>query len=154
MNLEERRQIKSILDILLRRKNIILVCLLIGITAGLGKYLKMPKIYQCSSLLKYQRQSINPSAMSPDDIRTQTQDAVETVSQQILSRTSLEEIIKEFDLYSEFLESSSMEEAVEIMREKHIQTQFLKKGPPLMMSIGSFSFSYSKSISLHKSYRG
>ncbi len=128
MNLEQRRLIKKNLDILLRRKRIIIFFLLLGIAAGLAQYLRMPKIYKCSSLIKYQRQSVNPTAMSPDDIRTRTKDVVDTVSQQIMSRTSLEGIIEEFDLYTELREEIPMEDVVDIMREYHIQTQLLQGG--------------------------
>ena len=126
MSLEERRLIKKNLDILLRRKRIIIFCLLLGIACGLGLYLKMPKIYKCSSLIKYQRQTINPTAMSPDDVRTRTKDAVDTVTQQIMSRTSLETIVEDFDLYTDMRKTIPMEDIVDIMREDHIETQLLK----------------------------
>ena len=66
--------------------------------------------------------------MSPDDLRTRTKDVVEAVSQQIMSRSSLEEIIKDFSLYKGMQRSMSMEDIVEIMREYHIQTTLLKNG--------------------------
>ena len=128
MNLEQRRLILKNLDILLRRKKIIIFFLLLGITCGLGQYLRMAKIYKSSSLIKYQRQSINPTAMSPDDIRTRTRDVVNTVSQQIMSRTSLEGIIKEFDLYTDMQKTIPMEDIVDTMRKDHIKTQLLQGG--------------------------
>ena len=128
MNLEQRRLIKIYLDILFRRKRIIIFSLLLSLALGLGFYLTMPKVYKCSSLIKYQRQSVNPTAMSPDDIRTRTKDVVDTVSQQIMSRTSLEGIIEEFDLYAEMRETTPMEAIVDVMRLKHIQTQLLEGG--------------------------
>jgi polysaccharide biosynthesis transport protein len=67
----------------------------------------MPKVYKCSSLLKYQRQTVNPTVMSPDDIRTRTRDVVDTISQEIMSRSSLEGIIKEFNLYTEMRQKCS-----------------------------------------------
>lgn len=128
MNLEQRRLIKINLDILLRRKNIIIFFLLLGITGGLVVYLTMPKIYKCSSLIKYQRQSVNPTAMSPDDIKTRTKDVVDTLNEQIMSRTSLEGIIEEFDLYTDMRKEVPMEDIVDIMRTKHIQTQLPQGG--------------------------
>ena len=128
MNLEQRRLIKKNLDILLRRKKIVIFSLLLGITYGLGQYLKMPKIYQCSSLIKYQRQTINPTAMSPDDIRTRTRDVVDTVTQQIMSRTSLEGIVEDFDLYTGMRKTIPMEDIVDTMRKYHIETQLLQGG--------------------------
>jgi polysaccharide biosynthesis transport protein len=120
METDQRQLIKKYLDILLRHKKIVVAGLLIGMASGLGQYLKTPKVYQCQSMIKYQRQRINPSQMSPDDLRSGTREAVSTVSQQITSRTSLEALIKEFDLYAEARRHLPMEDIVDIMREKHI----------------------------------
>lgn len=128
MQSEQRRLIKHNLDILLRRKRIILFFLLLGIICGLGQYLRLPKIYKCSALIKYQRQSINPTVMSPDDIRTRTKDVVDTVSQQIMSRSSLESLIKEFGLYKSSRTTTPMEDLVDAMRKNQIQTRLLQGG--------------------------
>ena len=128
MSSEERQFLKKYLDILLRHKKLIIACLLLGITFGLVQYLRMPKVYKSAALIKYQRQSVNPTAMSPDDIRTRTRDVVDTVSQQIMSRTSLEGIIKEFELYLKMRDVIPMEDVVDIMREHHILTRFLEGG--------------------------
>jgi len=120
MDQEQRQLIKKYLDILLRRKKMIITFFLLGVVAGLGLYLKTPKVYQCTSLIKYQRQQINPTAMSPDDVKSRTQEVVSTISQQITSRSSLEAMIKEFDLYAEMRAGLPMEDVVDTMREKHI----------------------------------
>ena len=128
MNIEQRRQLKQVIDIFLRRKNIIFACLLLGIGIGLVVYLNTPKVYQASAMIKYQRQSVNPTVMSPDDSRTDAKDAVETVSQQIMSRTSLEELIKELDLYKAIRTTLPMEDVVDLMRKEYITTDFLEGG--------------------------
>ena len=120
MQQDQRQLIKKYLDILLRRKKIVIAGLLIGMAAGLALYLKTPKVYQCQAMIKYQRQRINPTQMSPDDLRSGTREAVSTVSQQITSRTSLEALIKEFDLYVEARRNFPMEDVVDLMRENHI----------------------------------
>ncbi len=120
MEQDQRQLVKKYIDIVLRRRKIIIVFLFIAVVAGLGVYLRAPKIYQCTALIQYQRQRINPSSMSPDDLRSQTREVVSTVSQQITSRTSLEAMIKEFDLYAEQRMALPMEDVVEIMRDKHI----------------------------------
>lgn len=120
MQPDQRQLIKKYLDILLRRKKIVIAGLLLGMAAGLGQYLQTPKVYQCKSLIKYQRQRINPTRMSPDDIRSGTREVIATVSQQITSRTSLEALIKEFDLYAKSRNMLPMEDIVDVMREKHI----------------------------------
>ena len=120
MDQQQRQLIKKYLDLILRRKKIIISFLLVSIVVGLGMYLRTPKVFQCTSLIKYQRQSINPTRMSPDDVRSRTREVVSTVSQQITSRTSLERMIKEFDLYPGARRGLPMEDVVAMMRQNHI----------------------------------
>ncbi|MBI5557527.1 MAG: hypothetical protein HY885_07810 [Deltaproteobacteria bacterium] len=121
MDQQQRQLIKKYVDIFLRRKKLVVSFLLLSAVVGLGVYLKTPKVYQCLSLIQYQRQQVNPTAMSPDDVRSRTQEVVATVSQQITSRSSLEALIKEFDLYSDLRASLPMEDVVDLMRDKHIE---------------------------------
>lgn len=125
MDLEQRQQIKNILNILLRRKKIITVCLLVAVAAGLGKYMNTPKKYRSSALITYQRK-INPTLMSPD--RTSFQDTLNSVTQQITSRSSLETLINQFDLYKGMRAHLPMEDVVEIMRSNHISIRPGREG--------------------------
>lgn len=134
MNLDQRQHIKKHIDILLRRKRIIIACLLLVTAMGIGHYLTKPKVYKSTALIKYERNSVNPSVMSPDDIRTSTKDVVETFNQQIMSRSSLEGIIKEFDLYTDMQKSVPMEDVVDIMRQNHIESQLLQNGNVVQVS--------------------
>lgn len=112
--------IKKYLDMALRKQRIIIFMVLIGIGAGLGQYARMPKVYNATALLKYQRQRVNPARMSPDDVRSRTQEVVGTVRQQVTSRTSLEGLITQFNLYKKLRERAPMEDVVTHMREKDI----------------------------------
>lgn len=134
MNIDQRQQIKKNLDILLRRKRIIIACLLMGAAIGIGFYLTKPKIYKSTALIKYQRESVNPSPMSPDDIKTNTKDVVETITQQIMSRSSLENLIKEFGLYTDLQKSLPMEDIVDKMRLDHISSQLMQRGDVIEVS--------------------
>ena len=113
---DQRQLIKKYLDTLLRRKKIVIACLLFGIVGGLWTYVKSPKIYQSVSLIKYQRQQINPTRMSPDDLRTRTREAVDTIAQQVTSRSNLEDMIKQFDMYTTARSNLPMEDVVNMMR--------------------------------------
>ena len=72
--------------------------------------------------------------MSPDMSRFQ--EIVGTVSQQITSRTSLESLINQFDLYKDLRSQLPMEDVVDIMRNKHIT---IRAGP---QSGNTFEVSY------------
>jgi polysaccharide chain length determinant protein (PEP-CTERM system associated) len=134
MNLEQRLLIKKNLDILLRRKRLILFSLLVGIMGGVLYYLQQPKIYESTALIRYQRQSVNPTAMSPDDDRTRTADVVNTVGLQVSSRTSLEEIIMALNLYPAMQETMPMKKITDIMRKEHIKILFLEGGDTFQVS--------------------
>ncbi|MEA1932956.1 MAG: Wzz/FepE/Etk N-terminal domain-containing protein, partial [Thermodesulfobacteriota bacterium] len=127
MEHEQRLKLKKYLDIVLRSKKIIIFCLLVSIVAGLGKYLRTPKTYESTALIRYQQQSVNPSRMSPD-VQTRIREMVSTVGQQITSRTSLESLIKKFDLYTEMREKIPMEDVVVRMRNDHISIRPESRG--------------------------
>jgi polysaccharide chain length determinant protein (PEP-CTERM system associated) len=117
MNNEQRQQIKKFLDISLRRKKIIILFIFLSIVIGLGYYLRTPKIYRASSLIIYQ-QKLNPTQMSPD--LNHFQEIYSAVTQQITSRTSLENFITQFNLYTDLRSRFPMEDVVEIMRSQYI----------------------------------
>jgi polysaccharide chain length determinant protein (PEP-CTERM system associated) len=115
LNHDQRQQIKGILNVLLRRKFFIYICAFFAVVLGLGYYLQAPKIYRSSSLIMYQ-QRINPSEMSPDLLRFT--EIISNVSQQITSRTSLENLIKQFGLYPNERARLPMEDVIDKMRKK------------------------------------
>ena len=125
MNQDQRQQIKRFLDIFLRRKIPIIICMLIAVFVGLGYYVRTPKVYRSSSLIMYQ-QKINPTQMSPD--LGHFREIVGTVSQQITSRTSLEKLITQFNLYRNALARLPMEDVVEIMRSNAITIRPDRRG--------------------------
>jgi len=66
MGNQQRQQLKKYFALLLIHWKLLLGCLLAGLTAGVGLYLSMPKVYQCTSLLSYERQRITPARMGPE----------------------------------------------------------------------------------------
>ncbi len=118
--------IPHITDLLYRRKFLIIISVLLCISAGLTYYLLQPKIYQSTALLSYQQQKINPAKMSPDE-QERIKDIVSTLSQIVTSRTNLEKIITQEDLYKDELKQWPMEDVITRMRE-HIIIQPSKDG--------------------------
>lgn len=114
-----QQQLKKYLDLLLYRKKLIITIFLLSVIIGLGLYLKTPRTYETTALLIYQQQQITTSKLSPVDTR-QIGIMVGTVSQQVTSRVNLEQMIREFDLYTAARQALPMEDVIEIMREKHI----------------------------------
>lgn len=107
------------LNLIFGWNKLIVCCVLVAMTAGLGLYLKTPKIYESSASLIYQQQRINPTEFSPDQ-QENIREMVANLSQQVLSRSSLESIIKDYDLYPEMRKQVPIEDVIEKMREKDI----------------------------------
>jgi len=134
MEVTQQKVFEKYLDILLRRHRIILLFFLVSMFAGLVIYLKLPKIYESTALIMYEQQKINPTKLSPDQDR-RIMEMVDTVTQQVTSRASLEEMIKRFGLYSELLANLPMEDVIALMREKHISVKTqVRKGDVFSVS--------------------
>lgn len=115
MNYIQRQLTNKYVDLFCRRKWLILTTLLISLPIGLGVYLMTPKVYQAVSLLSYQQQKINPNKLSPD-VADKIRDIVSTLTQIVTSRTNLEKLILELDLYPEARQNLPMEDIVDSMR--------------------------------------
>lgn len=124
--------LKQIIDTTLRRKVLIITCLLLAITLGLLRYITQTKTYQGVALLTYQQQKINPTQMSPDE-QSKIKDIVSTLSEIVTSRTSLEKLIINEDLYSDLREQFPMADVVELMRES-IDITPSKKGDTFIVT--------------------
>ena len=121
MEQEQRLQIKKYLDLFARRKKIVLSFVLAALFVGLGVYLVMPKVYESTAMLMYEEAKINPVNKLSPEAQAKTQEMVATLTQQVESRTSLEAIIKQFDLYPEMRKKLPMEDVVDLMRKMDIQ---------------------------------
>lgn len=116
MNEKTQQLVKKYFDIILARKTLIVTLIFIAVLGGLVTYYKTPKVYQATSLLIYEKQAVNPSKMSPD-IKDRVREIVSTLMQQVTSRSSLEKIIKDFNLYPEMREKLPLEDVIESMHQ-------------------------------------
>ncbi|WP_205747335.1 hypothetical protein [Desulfopila sp. IMCC35006] len=124
--------IVQLIDIAVRRKALLASCILTALTVGLSVYLIQPKVYQSDSLLSYQQQMVNTGRMLPDD-KSKLQDVVSTLTQIVTSRTSLEKIITDENLYQTEREVLAMEDVIEKMR-KDIRITPSKDGDTFTIS--------------------
>jgi len=109
--------IRSYFKMGLRRKWYILVPFTLSVVISFGVYKYLPKAYRASTVILVQAQRVPESYVRP----TLTEPAAErlsTISQEILSRSRLERVIKEFNLYPDLLNKLHMEEIVEMMKTK------------------------------------
>jgi len=122
MELQQLDLVKKYLNLLVSAHKLIVGCVLLSFFAALYFYINSPEIYQSSASIVYQEQRINPSRFSPDqevDIR----EMLNTVSQQVLSRTNLERMIKEFSLYPDMRGNAPIEDVIATMRERDIEVE-------------------------------
>ncbi len=106
------------LYILLRRKWIILICVIVGLGAAGVTFVSAPKIYASTTLIMVESQKVPTNVVSPVIVDTLAE-RLNTIKQQILSRSLLKKIIDEFGLYSEaMVRKDPVEEIVERMREE------------------------------------
>ena len=117
MNTEKLFNIQDYIAIGLRRKWYIIIPVVIAIFASFGVYKYLPKVYKTTTQILVQPQRI-PESYVRSTLTDPVSEQLNTLSQEILSRTRLEGVINEFKIFSDLLNKIPMEEIVEMMRRK------------------------------------
>jgi polysaccharide chain length determinant protein (PEP-CTERM system associated) len=110
-------EIEKYKDIAFRRMWWIIIPFLLSILAGMGLSLKLPKVYRANTLILVQPQKV-PESYVQEIVSLEIEERVHTLTQQVTSRTNLEKIIREFNLYNEPGTQMFMEEKVEDVRKR------------------------------------
>ena len=97
---QSQTQIKPqyIIDVLIRGRWFLIVPLCISLTLGLGMTLTADKTYEASTLILVQPQRV-PINYIKSVVSSSISQRISTISQQVLSRSNLEQIIDQFGLY-------------------------------------------------------
>lgn len=106
----------QIMDIIIRRRWLILIPVFISLTVGLLITLTASKTYQASTLILVQPQRI-PDNYVRSVVTSTINQRISTISQQILSRSNLEKIIDQFGLYED-APGMYLEDKIESMRKR------------------------------------
>src|SRR5262245_16662503 len=115
---------EDILQILRRRIWVVLLPFAgVAASTALGAKL-LPDLYRSETLILVVPQQV-PEAYVRSTVTTRIEDRLQTITQQILSRTRLERIIQDFNLYPELRKTAIMEDVVERMRSS-ISVQVVK----------------------------
>ena len=136
---EKPLDIHNYIEIGLRRKWFIIIPLVLGILISFIVYKMLPKIYRATTVILVQPQSI-PTEYVRSTITDSVTSRLSTISEEILSRTRLEKVIHEFDLYTDLRSKHPLEEIVGIMKgaiELRVQGE-----PQRERGQSSFSISY------------
>ncbi|MEE4354098.1 MAG: XrtA system polysaccharide chain length determinant [Desulfatiglans sp.] len=103
------------LDMALRRKWWIIIPFLLSLLGGLAFALTMPKIYEARTLILVQPQRVPEDFVRPI-VTTTVEDRLRTITQQVTSRTNLESIIKQYQLFSSEDDPILLDAKVELLR--------------------------------------
>ena len=109
--------IEYYMNLAVRRKWWIIVPVLLSILAG-AVYIKItPKSYKANTLILVQAQKIPTSYVRPT-VTESLRSRLHTITQRVYSRTNLEKIIEQFDLYANNRGKKPTAEMVENLRQK------------------------------------
>lgn len=109
----------------LRRKWFILLPFVLVAVTTLVVSHYLPNRYRSETVILVVPQQV-PETYVRSTITAKIEDRLQSISQQILSRTRLERIIQDFNLYAEERRTGIMEDVVEKMRSKDIRVETLK----------------------------
>lgn len=106
---------EEIVQILLKRWWLILAPAVVGLAAGIFVFTRIPVQYRSETLIMVVPQRI-PDSYVKSTVTARVEDRLASINEQILSRSRLERIISDFDLYRPLRERAVMEDVVQRMR--------------------------------------
>jgi len=98
----------AFLDSLKRRWWVPICCLVLGAGVSVGVARRLPRIYRASTLILVQHQKI-PAAYVRPTVTMSTEDLLRSLQQQVTSRTRVERVITELNLFPELVGKVPME---------------------------------------------
>ena len=116
----------TLLQILRRRKWLVAIPTVLIAAGGLLWVRQLPNTYRSETLILVVPQRV-PESYVRSTVTARIEDRLQAISQQIMSRTRLEQIVQDFNLYRrERAEQKLMEDIVERMRTKDIGIDIVK----------------------------
>jgi protein tyrosine kinase modulator len=105
----------ELMGLLSKSRWLVLGSLLAGIFSALFVSALLPDMYRSEMLVQIVPQLV-PDSYVESTVTMRTEDRLDSLSQQIMSRTQLERLIQEFDLYGKMRSTLPLEDVVEHMR--------------------------------------
>jgi len=96
----EAVKIHYYLGLILKHRWLLIIPFCIAMAVGMGLTIKLPKIYEASTLILIMPQRV-PSNFVQSIVTSDIDSRINTISQQILSRSNLKKVMEEFDLFSD-----------------------------------------------------
>jgi protein tyrosine kinase modulator len=109
------------LDVWSRRKRLAMLVLAVVLAGSLSFVWSLPSLYRSTVSVLVDRKDV-PQNFVTSAVTGELETRLETITQEILSRGRLQDLVKRFDLYPALRKRGSLEEAVEQMR-KDVQRE-------------------------------
>ncbi len=123
----EKFDIRKYLEIALRRKYWVVIPFMVILLVGLAYTLNAPKIYEAETLILVQAQKV-PQNFVRSIVSSDVDERLRTITQQVTSRTNLESIIQDYQLYNDPAQKDMLlEDKVDQLR-KNIDIHVTAKG--------------------------
>ena len=132
---------EAVLQAIWRRKWLVLVPFVLITVTTVAVTWRMPNRFRAETLILVVPQQIPETYVQPT-VKVRLADRLASFNQQILSRTRLEQIVREFDLYPSERKTHLMEDVIERMRTQDIGVQMSGPGGR-QGSAPAFRISYS-----------
>jgi polysaccharide chain length determinant protein (PEP-CTERM system associated) len=109
---------KYIMDLIVRRRWFLIVPFCLSITVGIYLAITLPKTFEAETLIMVEPQRV-PSNYVRSIVSMDITSRISTISQQIMSRTNLEKVINDFNLFSdEKAQDMYLEDKLQSMRKR------------------------------------
>jgi polysaccharide chain length determinant protein (PEP-CTERM system associated) len=115
INSQKSFNIHDYIDVFLNRKWFFFIPLVLVLFSTALYAFLTPKLYKSSTLVLVSPQKIPPDLVKAT-VTSTVEERLSSITQEILSRTRLELVVKEFNLYADKVNSMPMESVVELMR--------------------------------------
>ncbi|WP_347985749.1 Wzz/FepE/Etk N-terminal domain-containing protein [Methylomonas sp. AM2-LC] len=107
--------IKDYLKIIKRRRRFVIIPFFVIFLISIVVAVVLPSIYRSSATILIEEQEI-PSELVRSTVTTFADQRIQQISQRIMSRSNLMDIIKKFNLYADLLKNKTEERVLEKMR--------------------------------------
>ncbi len=131
--------VKQCVAAIRRHAHLVIASGLVILTVGVVGVSLLPNIYKATTTVLVDPQKI-PERYVASTVTTDPNARMNTLTQQVLSVTRLQEIIEKYDLYPKLRKTASREEVVEYMRSK--MKIEIKTSPEPEQGLNSFSITY------------
>ena len=114
--------VESVLKLLRRNRWLFIVPLCVGILGGLLYSRSQPSLYRSDAVIQVVPQRVPESYVSAT-VTERVEDRLRALAQQVLSRTQLEKLITEFDLFPRERRSLPLEDVIVLMQTERVLIQ-------------------------------